>query len=102
MLISLEQERGATLVRTSVEHQGIRVVAWTLNRTEDGGHETIELFVNASSRLPIAAEVTYVDKNGAISYQGHVEFDYPERGPSTIYDLGVPPSTPEVRNSAGM
>ena len=87
-LMELEQSRGASLAQQTGSYEGTRAVIWKVNRAEEDGQETIAFFVDSSSLLPLAAEVTYVLNDGTVRYQGHVVFDYPDTGPESIYDLG--------------
>lgn len=58
----------------------------------------IKLTVDAEKNLPIFLNQKAFGTNGDITIEANAYFDYPENGPSDIYDLGVPRSAKVINN----
>lgn len=54
--------------------------------------EQSQWVVDAQTHLPIINEVVRVKADGSVQRSHRFAFDYPETGPQSIYDLGVPRS----------
>ncbi|MBN2590459.1 MAG: hypothetical protein JXA96_11410 [Sedimentisphaerales bacterium] len=54
--------------------------------------KTYQFLMDSSTNLPKIIDVTYYKgrNNKRIRYSTHIEIEYPENGPTNIYDLGVP------------
>jgi len=50
----------------------------------------IKFFIDPQSQLVIAEKVTAETENGDIIMEGEIKIDYPEKGPTSIYDIGLP------------
>ncbi len=61
-----------------------------------------KIFVDKATSLPIAEERVYINSNiGKPQCQDNATFEYPERGPADIYDLGLSRDIPII-NSLGL
>ncbi len=61
-----------------------------LTRTEKEGTLHFEIMADTNDNLPIAITMQAIDSNGAVLYHIEGRCDYPDQGPSDIYELGVP------------
>jgi hypothetical protein len=52
----------------------------------------ITFYINLENQLIIAQKFKVKDKNSDIIMEGEIKIDYPEKGPTNIYDLGIPSS----------
>jgi hypothetical protein len=86
----MKQASGAEFSRSFIERNGKTLEIWEVVQSGDTGSEKIKLFIDTQEHLPIVAEVSHTDHNGKTTYQGTIEFKYPESGPKDIYELGVP------------
>lgn len=91
-LVKKEQDRGANLTRKTGRYNQERVEVWEILRSEEKAVEKIRIFIDIKKCLPVAAEVKYTGLNGKTISEGSVKFEYPEKGPKDIYELGVPRS----------
>ena len=85
-LIQLEKDKGA-----KVEHKRTKSTeTYEVIMSGDKGIEVSVLKVDVQTYLPTALEVSFTEHNGQLLYTARGNFDYPKRGPSDIFDLGVP------------
>jgi hypothetical protein len=85
-LVDMEKAEGGDVEKTRRHEDEKAIEVWTITGQEDG-KETIRIILDVDRKLPIRAEVEYVD------HPGHtVEFSYPDTGPQSVHDLGVPDS----------
>jgi len=52
----------------------------------------VEMFVDAEKNILLFLNQKAFDKTGKLAIEATVHFDYPEKGPESIYDVGVPKS----------
>ena len=89
-VIEMKQASGAEFSQSLIERDGKTLEVWEVVQSGDTGSEKIKLFIDTQEYLPIVAEVSHTDHTGKTTYQGTIEFKYPESGPKNIYELGVP------------
>ena len=89
-VIEMKQASGAEFSQSFIERDGKTLEVWEVVQLGDTESEKIKLFIDTQEYLPIVAEVSHTDHNGKTTYQGTIEFKYPESGPKNIYELGVP------------
>jgi len=58
-----------------------------------------QLFIDIQRNLLVRMLGSSTDSDGKVIIRGELEFEYPEKGPSNIYDLGVPKSATVVNNA---
>ncbi len=92
-------EQGAEITQKQGEYRGktvqIQEVSLTTVNNED---QKLHLFVDPRSHLLLAGKVKATDADGNVVMDGDIKFEYPEKGPRDIYDLGVPRSATIVNN----
>ncbi len=89
-VIEMKGASGAKFSQSLIERDGKTLEIWEVVQLGDTGSEKIKLFIDTQEYLPIVAEVSHTDHTGKTTYQGTIEFKYPESGPKNIYELGVP------------
>ena len=57
----------------------------------------VEMIVEAERNVVLFVNQKAYDKAGKLVIEGNFYFDYPEKGPESIYDVGVPRSAKTVR-----
>jgi hypothetical protein len=94
---------GAKTVAKMGEYKGQRaqVQEFTLQTPSADDAETKELtlYINPDSKLLYGAKLSGADANGKVTMAGEITFNYPETGPQSIYDLGVPRDARIVDNT---
>ena len=83
-LLQMERDKGAKITRRKVE-------IWEAVTSK--GNMTVEgkVFIDIEKGLPMAMQVK-VTRNGNILQDSDIRFEYPDKGPEDIYELGVPES----------
>jgi hypothetical protein len=88
------KDEGAKVVAKMGEYKGRRaqVQTFALQTRSPDGIQTKEftLYIDLDSKLLYGAELSGADTTGKVTLAGEITFDYPETGPQSIYDLGVP------------
>jgi hypothetical protein len=105
----LIQAEGGKFRQSRGEYEGAKVLIWELSHKAPGyfsldaegnivevpreeyGDETIRVFIDAEQHLPLAIQTKWV-KKGELIHEKRTNFQYPDKGPKDIYDLGLPES----------
>jgi formylglycine-generating enzyme required for sulfatase activity len=93
MLDTLQEETDkATLSITEQHMEGreVQIIRGQYQLDEDATTEDMTIVIDAQSKLPISIDATVTKDDATVLAQIHAVFDYPEDGPATIYDVGVP------------
>ncbi len=87
-----EQEGAQVVVKMgSFKGRKVQVQDLALSNVATGEESrTLTLYVDSDSKLLYGAEVNVIDAAGKVVGAGTVTYDYPQSGPQSIYDLGVP------------
>jgi hypothetical protein len=81
------------ITQRSEQYDGKRVDVFTIEKEKMNNiNEEWQFVVDNRSRLLLAIKAKGFDPNGNIDRAGEFIFDYPEKGPNSIYELGVPVS----------
>jgi hypothetical protein len=59
----------------------------------DGRDLWVEMTVDAKMQVVVFINQKAFDRDGKLTEEVNAHIDYPETGPETIYDVGVPAST---------
>ncbi len=97
-------DQGAEIVARIGEYQGCKAQVQTISLSNvgtNGESQTLTLYVDPDSKRLYAAEVKGIDSQGEVTMAGTMTFDYPESGPESIYDLGVPQDAQILSNMPG-
>jgi hypothetical protein len=76
--------------RGTYDGNTVRIYEITFSEHPTFKKTNIKFFIDPQSRLVIAEKVTVETENGDIIMEGEIKIDYPEKGPTSIYDIGVP------------
>jgi len=83
-------DHGGSVERRSGQYEGETVDIYEISWPVESQIQIGKIYVNTGRHLPMAAEISVSEPNGAIIGTGNLSFDYPEQGPSDIYEVGVP------------
>lgn len=91
------KEQGATITTKQGKYEGQKaqiqdIVLSSVGQNSDETHKII-IYISTSTKLLLGAEVSGIDGTGKTIMEGDITFDYPDDGPKSIYDLGVPRDT---------
>ncbi|HIJ72281.1 MAG TPA: hypothetical protein HPP87_13145 [Planctomycetes bacterium] len=105
MLESLSErfkEQGAEIIvkKSSYKGQQVQLQQISLSRTGPNNDENhlLRLYIQPKTKLLVGAEVKGTNADGKVIMDGEITFTYPQTGPSSIYDLGVPRDAKIVNN----
>ena len=86
-LLQMERDKGAKITR----RKDGKTEIWEAVTSE--GNRTVEgrVFIDIEKALPMVMQVK-VTSNGKIVQDIDIRFDYPQKGPEDIYELGAPKS----------
>lgn len=72
---------------------GSNVKVFELNTVQKNGvRREYEFYVDAESDLPLISHGRTLGSDGAVLSEVSIVYEYPQEGPATIYDVGVPQS----------
>jgi hypothetical protein len=92
---------GAQIITKEAEYQGRKVQLQEISMSSVGPNNesmTMRLYIEPDSKLLLAAKVKGTNVEGKVIMDGEENFSYPDTGPLSIYDLGVPQDTKLVSN----
>jgi hypothetical protein len=96
------KEQGAEIITKEAEYNGQKAQLQEISFSSAGQNSderhTLQLYIKPDVKLLLAAKVKATDANGSVVMDGEVKFEYPNRGPKNIYDLGVPRTANVVNN----
>ena len=94
--IAIEEltKMGGKVIERSGTYNGntVRIYEVTFSEHPASKKFNMKFFVDPDSQLLIAEKVKATDEKGNILMEVEGKLDYPETGPTSIYDLGVPSS----------
>ena len=80
------------------KYNGRKVEIYDLSFSEKGLHNKGTVYIDNDRKLVIAVHGTSYNPAGQLVFQSEMEFSYPENGPESVYDLGVPESATVVNS----
>jgi hypothetical protein len=91
-------DEGGEVTKRSDKYKGKVVDVYEISFSEHPAFETshLKLFVDPEKYLVIGEHVKATDKDGKVLMDCKIELDYPQNGPGSIYELGVPSSAKVV------
>jgi len=85
------RNQGAEITTKVGEYEGQAVqIQEMILSSESGPSQTLALYIEPQSKLILAADVKVTDPNGQVMASAEMTYSYPQSGPRSIYDLGVP------------
>lgn len=91
-LIKAYEEAGEKVVRETGKYNGKDVLIFRMSALLGGRDLWVEMTVDAKMQLVVFINQKAFDKDGKLTEEVNAHIDYPETGPETIYDVGVPRS----------
>jgi len=105
VIIKVFEEAGEKVVRETDKYKGKDVLIFRTSallavtgQISDDMDMKVEMAVDAERQVVVFITQKAFDKDGKLTEEVNVHFDYPETGPETIYDVGVPKSAKIVRS----
>jgi len=92
-----EDTSGEKVVQEKGQYKGIAAKIYKMSGFLGGMDMKIEMTVDAKKNILLFINQKAFDKSGKLVMEANGYFDYPETGPQSIYDLGVPTSVKTVR-----
>ncbi|MHC4646340.1 MAG: LolA family protein [Planctomycetota bacterium] len=87
------KELGAEITTRSGKYKGRQVQIQEIVLSPQEQHQptqAVTLYIRRDSKLLLAAHARVTDANGRTITDGEITFSYPQTGPASIYDMGVP------------
>jgi hypothetical protein len=97
------EEQGARITARMGSYEGRRVQVQDVvqsNVDGNGGTYTMTLYIDPDSKRLYGIDMKETDATGSVFKAQSATHDYPQSGPQTIYDLGVPRDARIVDNTA--
>jgi hypothetical protein len=91
------EQAGKKVVREPGKYKGKNATIFKISGFQSGMDMKVEMTVECERNVVLFANQKAYDKAGKLVIEGNVYFDYPEKGPESIYDVGVPRSAKTVR-----
>ena len=95
-------KQGAEIVTRQSEYSGRKAIAMEISLQMNAGNKTINqsliLNIEPDTKHLINAVIKCEDSEGNILMDAKAEFSYPDHGPESIYDLGVPKDAKIIDN----
>jgi len=91
-MIKAYEDAGEKVVREPGKYKGKDVLIFRMSAFLDGRDMWVEMAVDAKTQVVVFISQKAFDEDGKLTEEVNVHVDYPETGPETIYDVGVPRS----------
>jgi outer membrane lipoprotein-sorting protein len=98
-LVQEEHEKGANFTRKNGQYNEAKVEIWEITKSEQARLIEAKLIIDIRKHLPAAMEIRNT-LNGTVRQDTRITFEYPDKGPEDIYELGVPRSAVIVDNTS--
>jgi hypothetical protein len=92
-MIKVYEEAGEKVVRETGKYKGKDVLIFRMSAFLGGRDLWVEMAVDTERQVIVFISQKAFDKDGKLTEEVNAHFDYPETGPESIYDVGVPAST---------
>jgi len=97
LVVKAFEDAGEKVISDIGKYKGKDVKIYKMSGFLGGMDMKIEMTVDAEKHLLLFLNQKAFDKTGKLTMEGNGYFDYPEKGPESIYDVGVPTSAKTVR-----
>ena len=78
------------IIKEKGQYQGRKSIIYNVKVSLGGQPTEISMIIDAKKELPVFLNQKVLDADGQVLTEIKGYFDYPDNGPSDIYDLGVP------------
>lgn len=86
------EEAGAKVIQEKGKYKGKDATIYKMSGFLGGMNIKLEMTVDARKNIVLFLNQKAFDKYGKLTMEANGYFDYPEAGPESIYDVGVPAS----------
>ena len=97
-IIRLFEDAGEKIIRDTGKYKGKDVNVFKMSGFLGGMDMKIEMTIDSEKHVLLYGNQKAFDKTGKLAMEANGYFDYPEKGPESIYDIGVPTSAKTVRD----
>ncbi len=91
-MIKAYEEAGEKVIWETGKYKGKDVLIFKMSAFLGGEDMWVEMTVDAKMQVVVFISQKAFDKDGKLTQEVNAHIDYPETGPETIYDVGVPRS----------
>jgi hypothetical protein len=97
IVMKLFEDAGEKVIRETGKYEGQDANIFKMSGSFGGMDMKVEMAVDAKLNVVLYINQKAFDKAGKLTTEVNAYFDYPENGPESIYDVGVPTSAKTVR-----
>ncbi|MFC1794147.1 hypothetical protein ACFL3Q_11235 [Planctomycetota bacterium] len=97
-VMKLFEDAGEKVTRETGKYKGKDALIFKMSAFLGGMDMKVEMTVDAKMQVVVFINQQAFDKDGKLTVDANAHFDYPETGPESIYDVGVPRSAKTVRD----
>ncbi|MBN1973298.1 MAG: hypothetical protein JW787_06645 [Sedimentisphaerales bacterium] len=89
-MMKMFSDAEAQIIKEKVQYHGRKAISYNVNVSLGGQPLEISMIIDTEKELPVFLNQKVLDTDGQVLTEINGYFDYPDKGPSSIYDLGVP------------
>lgn len=97
LIMKMFEDAGEKVVREAGKYKGKDAKIFRMSAFLGGMDMKVEMTVDDQKNILLFINQKAFDKSGKLTMEANGYFDYPEEGPESIYDVGVPVSAKTVR-----
>jgi hypothetical protein len=97
IVLKLFEDAGEQVIHQTGRYKGKDANIFKMSGLLGGRDMKVEMAVDANINVVLHINQKVFDKTGKLATEVNAYFDYPEKGPESIYDVGVPRSAKTVR-----
>ena len=94
-------DKGATAEQTKADFEGSQVNVITLKHSDGAGSCTCKVYIDTESHLIVGGRQKWESSHDDEIVHSLIKVEYPEDGPHSIFDLGVPSTAKFVNKANG-
>lgn len=95
-LMKMVEDAGLKVIQETGKYKGKDVKIFKMSGFMGGMDMKVEMTVGAERNVLLFINQKAFDKAGKVTIEANAHYDYPETGPESIYDVGVPRSAKVV------
>ena len=89
-MMKMFSDSEAQIIKENGQYHDRKAIIYKINVSLGGQPTEISMIIDTEKELPVFLNQKVLDTNGQVLTEINGYFDYPDKGPSNIYDLGVP------------
>ncbi|MBN2316053.1 MAG: hypothetical protein JXM79_19150 [Sedimentisphaerales bacterium] len=97
-ILNLFEKAGEKVVQEMGQYKGKEARIFKMSGVLGDMNMNVEMVVDARKNVVLYLNQKVFDKDGKLTMEANGYFDYPEKGPASIYDLGIPSSVKVTRS----